>query len=81
MQMFGTLPLCQIQVPPAVLFSTIAYAGTEGYQKEKGYYRSSIPYSLEVKKVNHQSFGSAGKPRLARYFFTKSKDASDTDSQ
>ena len=50
MQMFGSLPLRQSQVPPAVLFSTIAYTGTEGYQKEKGYCRSSIPYSVEVKK-------------------------------
>ena len=50
MQMFGSLPLRQSQVPPAVLFSTIAYIGTEGYQKEKGHHRSGIPYSVEVKK-------------------------------
>lgn len=51
------------------------------HQTEKGHHRSGIPYSLEVIKANHQSFGCAGKPWLTRYFLTRSNEASETDSQ
>ena len=75
------IPVSCTKHPQSFVIAILSYPKAEGYQKEKGYYRSSIPCSLEVIIVNHQSFGCAGKPWLTRYFLTRSKEASETDSQ